>query len=57
MQQAGVALLALLHPRVSAHIDVPLSEAGLRLGAQTLHDGALAAVREELQTQDSVITP
>lgn len=49
MEQPWVALLTLLHPRVPAHVDVPLSEAGGGLGAQPLHDGALAAVREELR--------
>lgn len=51
MQQPRVALLALLHPRVPAHIDVPLLEAERRLGPQSLDDGAFAAVGEELDTQ------
>lgn len=50
MQEAGVALLALLHPRVSAHVDVSLLEAGRRLRPQTLHDGAFTAVGEKLDT-------
>lgn len=49
VQQARVALLALLHPGVPAHVDVPLLEAGRRFGAQPLHDGALAAVGEKLK--------
>lgn len=53
MQQARVALLALLDPRVPADVDVPLPEAGRRLGAQPLHDGALTAGGEKLRHKTS----
>ena len=48
VQQAGVALLALLHPGVPADVAVALLEAGRRPQPQTLHDGPPAALREQL---------
>lgn len=55
VQQPWVAFLALLHPRVPAHVDVPLLEAGRRLGAQPLHDGLFAAVGEQLKGKETVM--
>lgn len=53
MQQSRVTLFTPLHPRVPTNVDVPLPEAGWSLGPQTLDYGALTAVREELDTQET----
>ena len=56
MQQTRVTLLPLLHARVTTHVPVPLPETDGGLGSQTLHDGRLTAVGEQLEdTNNNVI--
>ena len=48
VQKSGVTLLSILYARVATHAAVPHTKARGRLGPESLQDGHLATVGEEL---------